>query len=94
MALSAVQPHGQDLIVEQVPLREGSALSGLALGEALAGFKGCSVLAVRRHDGELIASPTGALVLHAQDELILLGPPAALQQIIARAQTPIVQRSR
>lgn len=75
--------HSDDLEMwlEEVPVRAGSALDGVAVGEArLREEVGITVLAVRRADGRMAVSPPPALRLAAGDTLIALGSKEAQER--------------
>jgi voltage-gated potassium channel len=71
---------------------ETCPVAGLSLREArLRSQSGSLVLAVRRHDGNLIVGPTGETIIMAQDMLICMGTADQLR-VLNRILDPIAPR--
>ena len=82
--------HSDDLEMwlEEVPVRAGSSLDGVSVGEArLHEEVGITVLAVRRADGRMAVNPPPELRLAAGDTLIALGSKGASEPGEAAAST-------
>jgi voltage-gated potassium channel len=62
-----------DLRLEQIVVRPGSVLDGMAVRDALAEFRDANILAVRRASGEPIAFPDPDTKLTAGDSVVVLG---------------------
>jgi CPA2 family monovalent cation:H+ antiporter-2 len=78
VSLPELKQNLPDLDISAVRLVQGSPVAGRSIGEIeLRKTYGVTVLAIRRGT-EIISNPGADTVLHAEDLLIILGPPARL----------------
>jgi voltage-gated potassium channel len=71
-----------DLSMEQVRIRAESALAGRSIVDAGIRQKfGVIVVAIKRHDGDMEFNPAPDAVLHAGDELVVLGQPQSVKAL-------------
>lgn len=70
-----------DARLEEILVRAGSVLDGRSIGAACAEFEGVSILAVKKPEGALLASPAPETELGAGDVVVALGPLAALEAL-------------
>jgi voltage-gated potassium channel len=69
------------LRIEEVEVREGSALDGVSLQAASERYDGVTFLALKRTDGGLRASPDAREIFRPGDMVIALGPEDALASL-------------
>lgn len=72
-----------DLRLDEILIREGSALDGISVGEAATTYTGVVIVAVRKLQEGLIASPPPDTRLAAGDLAVALGPRHALESMEA-----------
>jgi voltage-gated potassium channel len=71
-----------DLRLEEVEIREGGALDGIAIGDVSGSFRGVTVLAVRAGTSTMMrAAPEPEIILHPGDVVVALGPVSALSDL-------------
>ncbi|MDX6646202.1 MAG: voltage-gated potassium channel [Miltoncostaeaceae bacterium] len=70
-----------DTRLEEILVRPGSALDGRTIQEACAANVGVSILALKKIEGALLASPDPATELGAGDVVVALGPLRALEAL-------------
>lgn len=70
-----------DLRLEEVRVDEGSPLVGATVSDAHERFPGSMILAVKRHDSDLVASPGDGPPLSPGDLVVVLGSVAALESM-------------
>jgi voltage-gated potassium channel len=72
-----------ELTLEEILVRPGSALDGRSVGEAVADHPGVTVLAVKRGEDDLQASPGADTRLASGDLVLVMGPQRALEALLA-----------
>ena len=71
----------EGLVVEQLPVPDGSPFAGRPLGETHARTRtGASIVAVLR-EGTALPSPTPEFVLHVDDLVVIVGTRTAIDQL-------------
>jgi voltage-gated potassium channel len=70
-----------DARLEEILVRPGSALDGRTIEDACAANEGVSILALKKPEGELVASPDPVTELGAGDVVVALGPLRALEAL-------------
>jgi voltage-gated potassium channel len=94
IALTAIQPLIVDfgetpsesrtgLVLAQIAVGEGSDHHGRTVGQILAESRHTTALGLHRASGALLPAPDAGQVVSAGDELIVFGPGAELEQIMA-----------
>lgn len=75
-----------DLRIEEIIVGPGSSLDGQTVARATSSQRGVTILAVKKGQGDLIASPPQDTVLEAADLVIALGPVTALNGMASACQ--------
>jgi voltage-gated potassium channel len=70
-----------DLRLDEIMIAPGSALDGVSVGEAAATYAGAVIVALKKPNADLVASPTPATRLAAGDLAVALGPRAVLESM-------------
>jgi voltage-gated potassium channel len=73
------------LRIEELVVGDGSRLAGRTVREVAQPHEGVMILAVRSPDGQLLVPPKADTPVSAGDQLILLGPVGALDQLAGQA---------
>lgn len=80
--------HGSGLEyrLQEVTVGEGSRLAGQSIGDArVRATTGAYILAVRHRDGRIDSNPSADTVLHAGDQLVVLGTGAQVDSLALKA---------
>jgi voltage-gated potassium channel len=70
-----------DVRLEEILVRSGSVLDGRTIEQACSAHEGVSILALKKPEGALVASPDPAAELGAGDVVVALGPLQALEAL-------------
>lgn len=93
MAMLAVRPTAvdfvetilfsreQELLLEELEIKEDSVLSQLTVGDIEERFPGVRILAVRKKDGTLLPNPVPKTILKDSDRLVTFGTAQQLQAL-------------
>jgi voltage-gated potassium channel len=83
----ATRTDSADMQIEEIRLQSGCELVGQTLREARLGDEGLVVVAIKRANGSLTASPTGETVLEADSTLVVIGNRVNLDKLAKLAES-------
>jgi voltage-gated potassium channel len=84
MQLATVVPGGEDLAIEELPIRQGGHKTGQTIVEAaIKSEYDVIVIGLRKEKGELIFNPPGETKMEDGDILLVLGGSAKLERLAA-----------
>ncbi|MFN8558808.1 MAG: potassium channel protein [Dehalococcoidia bacterium] len=81
---TAFRTHEGELMLAELTATAASGLMGRSLRQVFGASRATTVLGVRRADGDLVVGPGPDVVLHAGDQIIVLGPETELESFSTR----------
>ena len=78
---TTLSSHRGELVLENIKISPGSPMCGKEMGEGRQHSGGATILAVKKRDGRLFASPSADILLEVDDELVVIGTREQLRSL-------------
>jgi voltage-gated potassium channel len=82
--------HGRDrdLVLEDIKIVPGSSIAGMTVAQVQKQGQGIAILAVKKKEGTLLASPPGDTDLQVGEELVMIGTREQLRALEGKLYSP------